>query len=233
MTRHELKEQLQHDPLTDNVEVALDYVTTHRQIVLRWAIIGLAVLVIAALGAWYFQHEKSVRQQALRNALDVVEAQVSAQPSPYAKTFPTQQAKDQAAMKALADAASRYSGSDEGRAAQYYLASFQADNGKYSEAENNFKQVANSSSPYSSLGKVALAQLYAGEGKTGDAKTILDGLIQHPSALVSKEQAQLMLANLLKTSNPTQAKQLAESLKTPQQRPQIQRAIELTEQGVK
>ena len=122
--------------------------------------------------------------------------------------------------------ASRYSGSDEGRAAQYYLASFQADNGKYSEAEKNFKQVADSRSPYSSLGKVALAQLYAGEGKVGEAKTILDGLIQHPSPLVSKEQAQLLLANLLKDSNPTQAKQWPESLKTPQQRPQIQRAIE-------
>ena len=233
MTRHELKEQLQHDPLTDNVELAVDYVTTHRQVVLRWVIIGLAVLVIAALGAWYFQHEKAVRQQALRNALDIVEAQVTPQPNSFAKTFPTQQAKDQASMKALADVASRYSGSDEGRAAQYYLASFQADNGKYSEAENNFKQVADSRSSYSSLGKVALAQLYAGEGKVGEAKTILDGLIQHPTPLVSKEQAQLLLANLLKDSNPGQAKQLAESLKTPQQRPQIQRAIDQTVQGLK
>jgi predicted negative regulator of RcsB-dependent stress response len=233
LTRHELKEQLQHDPLTDNVELAVDYVTTHRQVVLRWVIIGLAVLVIAALGAWYFQHEKAVRQQALRNALDIVEAQVTPQPNSFAKTFPTQQAKDQASMKALADVASRYSGSDEGRAAQYYLASFQADNGKYSEAENNFKQVADSRSSYSSLGKVALAQLYAGEGKVGEAKTILDGLIQHPTPLVSKEQAQLLLANLLKDSNPGQAKQLAESLKTPQQRPQIQRAIDQTVQGLK
>lgn len=233
MTRHELKEQLQHDAFTDNVEVALGYVTGHRQMVVRWSIIGVVVLVIAGLGAWYFQHQKAVRQEALRKALEVAEAQVTTQPNAYAKTFPTQQAKDQAAMKALADVASRYSGSDEGRAAQYYLASFQADNGKYSEAENNFKQVADSSSSFTSLGKVALAQLYAGEGKTGEAKTILDGLIQHPSSWVSKEQAQLMLANLLQDSNPGQAKQLAESLKTPQQRPQVQRAIEQTVQGVK
>ena len=201
MTRHELKEQLQHDPLTDNVELAVDYVTTHRQVVLRWVIIGLAVLVIAALGAWYFQHEKAVRQQALRNALDIVEAQVTPQPNSFAKTFPTQQAKDQASMKALADVASRYSGSDEGRAAQYYLASFQA------ETENTAKPKRTSSKwrtralPITSLGKVALAQLYAGEGKTGEAKTILDGLIQHPTPLEGAGGA--YAADLLKDSNPT------------------------------
>ena len=226
MTRHELKEQVQHDHFTDSVDVALDYVSTHRQQVTLYSVIAVAVIVIAGLTAWYMQHQKQVRQQALRSALEIVEAPVSAKATPYGKSFPTKEAKDQAAIKALSDVASKYNGNEAGDAAQYFLGTMQADNGKYAEAEKNFKTVADSTTPYSAFAKVALAELLAGQGKMDPAKTILEGLIQHPTPLVSKDQATLLLAGILKDSDPGRAKQLAESLKGPTGRAGVQRAAD-------
>lgn len=232
LTRHELKEQVQHDHFTDTVEVALDYVSTHRRMVTTYGIIAVVVVVVVGVTAWYLQHQKQARRNALSSALEIVEAPISAQAGPYGKSFPTKDAKDQAAIKALSDVASKYSGSDAGEAAQYFLGTVQVDNGKYAEAEKNFKAVANSDTPYSAFAKVALAELLAGQGKMDQAKTILDGLIQHPTPVISKDQATLLLAGILKHSDPARARQLAESLKGPSTRVGVQNAADQLVQGV-
>jgi predicted negative regulator of RcsB-dependent stress response len=154
----------------------------------------------------------------------IVDAPVEPNPDGFGTSFKTQQAKDQASTKALSDVAAKYSGSAEGDAARYMLAGIQASNSKYDEAERNFKAVADSSSEYSALAKVGLAQLYVGQGKAQQAKTILEGLVAHPTAMVSKEQATLLLASVLKDSDPKRAKQLAESLKVPNERAAVERA---------
>jgi TolA-binding protein len=232
LTRHELKEQVQHDHFLDTVDVAMDYVSAHRRLVTIYGAIAVAVVVIVGLTAWYLQYEKKARRQALSSALEIVEAPISAQATPYGKSFPTKQAKDQAAVKVLGDVASKYSGSEAGDAAQYFLGTVQVDNGKYGEAEKNFKTVADSKTPYSAFAKVALAELYAGQGKVDQAKTILDGLIQHPTPLISKDQATLLLAGILKDSDPARARQLAESLKGPTERAGVQRAADQFVQGL-
>ncbi|MGH9695204.1 MAG: tetratricopeptide repeat protein [Bryobacteraceae bacterium] len=232
MTRHELKEQVQHDHFLDTVDVAVDYVSAHRRLVTIYGAIAVAVVVIVGLTAWYMQHQKQARRQALNSALEIVEAPVSAQATPYGKSFPTKQAKDQAAIKVLSDVASKYSGSEAGDAAQYFLGTIQVDNGKYAEAEKNFKTVGDSKTQYSAFAKVALAELFAGQGKLDQAKTILDGLIQHPTPLISKNQATLLLAGILKDSDPARAKQLAESLKGPTERAGVQRAADQFVQGI-
>jgi predicted negative regulator of RcsB-dependent stress response len=226
LTRHELKEQLQHDAFRDNVDVAVGYVALHRQQMIRYAVIALIVAVIAGISYGIYRYQKSQREQALQAAIQIAEAPVSAQADPYGKSFTTQDAKNQAALKALGDVASKYNGTEEGDAAQYYMAGLQAESQKYADAERNFKAVAASGSSYSALAKVGLAELYAGEGKTDQAKTILQDLIAHPTALVSKEQATLLLAGVLKTQDPKRSIQLAESLKGPNQRPAVSRAAE-------
>src|SRR5690242_21852600 len=113
----------------------MDYVSAHRRLVTIYGAIAVAVVVIVGLTAWYVQYEKKARRQALSSALEIVEAPISAQPTPYGKSFPTKQAKDQAAVKVLGDVASKYSGSEAGDAAQYFLGTVQVDNGKYGEAE--------------------------------------------------------------------------------------------------
>ena len=95
MTRHELKEQLQHDHFTDAVSGAVLYAREHRDNVTRWAVgIGIA-LVLGGAAIWYATWRNSVRQQDLENAFAVLEAPVGT-PSQLGKTFATQEAKNQA-----------------------------------------------------------------------------------------------------------------------------------------
>ena len=47
MTRHELKEQIQHDQFTDSVSRVVDYISANREKVTRWAIAAIVVLAIA------------------------------------------------------------------------------------------------------------------------------------------------------------------------------------------
>lgn len=224
LTRHELKEQLQHDAFRDNVDVAVDYVASHRRQVTRWTVIAIVIAVIGGVTYGIYEYQKNQREKALSAAMTIVDAPVEPNPDGFGTSFKTQQAKDQASMKALGDVAAKYSGSEEGNAARYMLAGLQASNSKYGEAESNFKAVADSSSEYSALAKIGLAQLYVGQGKAQQAKTILEGLVAHPTAMVSKEQATLLLASVLKDTDPKRARQLAESLKVPSERAAVERA---------
>ncbi len=77
----------------------------------------------------------------------------------------------------------------------------------------------------SSLAKVALAQLYSGSNRVPEAQTLLRSVIDHPTPLVSKAQAQIMLAQLDKTANPQEAKGILQQLKGNQD-PVIARSAE-------
>ena len=210
MTRHELKEQLQHDHFTDAVSSAVVYAREHRENFTRW-IVGIAVALILAGGAiWYATYRNSLRQQDLENAFAVLEAPVGA-PSQLGKTFATQDAKNQASMKVLQDLIARDRGTRQGLIAQYYLGTLKAARQDTKGAEADLENVANSSSECAPLAKIALAQLYAGENKMPQAQALLRDLINKPADLVSKAQAQILLAHLEQTTNPQEAKKLLQS----------------------
>ena len=86
--------------------------------------------------------------------------------------------------------------------------------------------MANSSNECAPLAKIALAQLYAGENKISQAQTLLREMINKPSDLVSKAQAQILLAHMEESTNPQEAKKILQSLKTPTQDPAVSRAVE-------
>ena len=211
MTRHELKEQLQHDHFTAAVSGAVLYAREHRENVTRWAIgLGIALL-LAGAAIWYATWRNSVRQQDLQNAFAVLEAPVGA-PSQLGKTFATQEAKNQASMKALGDVIAKDGGTRQGLIAQYYLGTLKAAQQNSQGAEADLTNVANSSSECAPLAKIALAQIYAGENKIQQGQGLLRDIINHPTDLVSKAQAEILLAHLEETSNPKDARKLLQSL---------------------
>ena len=144
----------------------------------------------------------------------------------FGLTFTSDQSKNAAASKALADMASRYSGSEQAAVAQYYLAGLEASESKYADAERNFKAVSNTGFQVSSLAKTGLAEVYAGTGRIDEAKTVLENLVAKPNSLVSRDQATILLANVLKEQDPKRAKQLVDSLKGPSESPAVARAAE-------
>ena len=226
MTRHELKEQLQHDHFTDAVAEVLTYTQTHREQVIRWVITGLVVLVLAGGAFWYSSYRASVRRQDLQAAFDVLEEPVGAANPSGGKTFPTNDAKKQASMKALRDVIAKDGGTREGLIAQYYLGTLKVQNGDVKGAEADLTAVANSSSQCAPLAKIALAELYAGENRVREAQKLLTEIVNKPTDLVSKAQAQILLARLDQSTNPQEAKRILQSLRASNPDPAVARAAD-------
>ena len=137
-------------------------------------------------------------------------------------------------MKALSDVVAKDGGTRQGLLAQYYLGTLKAQSGDAHGAESDLHTAATSSNECAPLAKIALAQLYAGENKNAQAQGLLREMIDKPSDLVSKAQAQILLAHLEETTNPQEAKKLLQALKDPKQDPAVARAGEqMTAQSTK
>ena len=225
MTRHELKEQLQHDRFTDTVSEAVSYAASHRELVTRWLIIAGAVVILVGGALWYRSYRDSVRQHDLDAAFQVLDAPVG--PNTGApKTFATEAEKRQASIKVLSEVVSKDGNSKQGAIARYYLGTLKAQNGDSKGAEADLRAVADTSTASAALAKIALAQLLAGENRLSEAQALLRSLIDKPTDLVSKAQAQVMLAQLDASADPKAAKKILDSLKSPQERPAVSRAVD-------
>ncbi len=225
MTRHELKEQLEHDQFTETISGFVEYASTHRQELIRWVAIAVIVLVVAGGSFWYVRHRNSVREQDLNNAFAIADRPVGPA-APGVASFPNQAAKDQALLKAFSDVVAKDGGSKQGLIAEYYLGALKAKNGNVKGAEANLSHVADSSSQVAPLAKIALAQLYAGDNKLPQAQTLLQSLVNKPSDLVSRAQAQILLAHLDEASNPQRAKQLLQSVSKETKDPVVDRVVQ-------
>ncbi len=233
MTRHELKEQLQHDHFTESVSRTLDYASTHRQRLTQWGIV-VAIAAVVIAGAFFISsHRRALREQDLQNAFAVLDAQVGP-PSDYSKTFATQEQKLQASIKALAQVAAKDAGTREGFFAQYYLGTLKAQRNDIKGAEADLSTVAKSGSDSAALAKIALAQLYLSSKRTSEAQQLLRSLVNKPTDLVSKGQAEVLLAQLDASANPQQAKQIIQKLKNSSTDAAVGRAAdELSAQSAK
>ncbi len=211
LTRKDLKT----DRFAIEVGHTVEYVGEHRQQLMRYAAIGLGVAVLA-LGLFFYRaHQRDVRQEALAQAIKIQEAPAGGAPPGIALSFPSQEEKDKAALKAFGDLAAKYSGFDEGTIARYYLACINADQGKLADAEKLYKEVSEKGdAKYASLAKLALGQIYFLDGHNAEGEKLLRGIMASPTIFVSKEQATVALARSLAKSNPAEARKLLEPLRT-------------------
>ena len=210
LTRKELKS----DRFALEVQHSIRVVSEHRQQLTRWGTIAGVVLILVVGVIVYRNHEHDVRQEALHNAQQLQNATIGPQVNEFAISFPTQADRDKAVNKAFTELATKYPGTDEGLVAEFFLGTNAADHGNLNEAEKRLKQVADSSSAYTALAKVSLAQIYAGEGKLADGEKLLQSLIDHPTPLVSKESATILLAELIEKKDPQRARKLLEPLRS-------------------
>jgi predicted negative regulator of RcsB-dependent stress response len=210
ITRKELKT----DKFALEVGHTVDFFEEHQTEIIRYGAAALAVAAIVVLLFVYRGHQHTIRQEALAKAIAVQEAPVG-QANPSAPiTFPTQEAKDKEAIKVFSELASKYSGSDEGYIAEYYLGCIAADQGKMSEADKHYSAVADDAGKkYASLAKLSLGQVYFAEGKTADGEKTLRSLMDNPTVFVSKDQAALVLAKMLAPTKPAEARKLLDPLR--------------------
>jgi predicted negative regulator of RcsB-dependent stress response len=206
---------LKRDRFALEVEHTVGYLSEHRKQAVRIGVASLVVLVLVIGIVLYRRHQHSVREQALNAALKIQDAGVGPAGNPFMMTYPTREEKDKAASKAFSELAEKYSGSDQGIIARYYLGTIAADQGRLAEAEKAFQDVIErGDANYASLAKLSLADLYAGQRRTADAEKLLRSLIEKPTVFVSKEHAAIELAQVLAPTRPDEARKLLEPLRT-------------------
>jgi predicted negative regulator of RcsB-dependent stress response len=205
ITRKELKS----DKFAQEVGLTVTFFEEHQKDVVRYGGIGVAVLLLIGGFVIYQRHEHAARQEELAAAIRIQETPVATVAVSGQATFPTQDAKDQAAIKAFADLESKHSGSDEAQIAEYYLGCVHADQGKLADAEKNFLNVTNHADKnYASLAKIALAEIYFSDGRFDQGEKLLRDLMANPTVFVSKDQAAITLAKHLTGRNNAEARKL-------------------------
>jgi predicted negative regulator of RcsB-dependent stress response len=211
LTRKELKS----DKFALEVQHSVQYVSQHRELMIRWGIPAVAVVLIA-IGIFYYRgYQHNVRQEALHATMQIQNSQVGASQSEYVVSFPTAQARQTAVVKAWSDLAGKYPGTEEGDIAEFFLGTNAADQGNLPEAAKHFQAAIDSGhGPYASEAKLALAQVYSAQGKVNEGVQLIQSVIDHPTVMVSKDAATLALADLIKTSDPKRARKLVDPLRT-------------------
>jgi predicted negative regulator of RcsB-dependent stress response len=210
------RKDLKSDKFAQEVTHTFEFVSEHRNEVVRYGAIALGVIAVAAIIFFYIRHQDTVREEALAQALRIDLANVGANPNqPAAMSFPTAEEKEKAREKAFAELAAKYHGSQEGSIAAMYLASDAADKGSLADAEKRYRDIMDSApKAYAALARMALVEVYKAEGKTADAEKLLREQIANPTATVSKEQATIQLAVLQAKTDPCAARKALEPMRT-------------------
>lgn len=213
MSDHLTRKELRTDGFAVAVEHNVEYVSEHRKQLIQYGAIAL-VVILAAVGIYaYLSHSKTVREEQLADAITIQESQVTPGALPGSGSYTSEEAKTAAAQKAFTAVANEHSSAKEGLIAAYYLGCIAADGGKLDEARKYFQTVADSSdAAYSALANLSLAEIDFMQNKAADGEKKLRNLIDHPSLLVSKDQATLSLARHLVKSNPAEARKLLDPL---------------------
>jgi len=210
-TRHDLKS----DKFVLEVAHIVDFLEEHRGQSIRFGAIVLA-LVIAGAGLFYFMKvRRESRVSELSAAMLVYNSGVGQQEGNRSRTFPTEEARQQAIKKEFTGFVTKHSGTEEAGVANYLLGTNAADQGNIVEARRYLDAaIKDCGKDYGSLAKIALAGIASAEGKTAEAEKLLRELIANPTILVGKEQATITLATILAPTKPDEARKLLEPLRT-------------------
>ena len=209
------RKDLKTDKFAEEVFDVFSWSSAHKTEVVRYAVIVVAVVAIGLGIMFYNRSQAAQREEALTKALRIDDAVAGTTAAPPALHFDTEAEKDKARAEAFSQVATKYSGTQEAAIAEIYMAGYDVDAGNLDSAEKRFKRVMEDApKAYASLARLALAQVYSTQGKTADAEKLLRDLIANPTATVSKEQATIVLGQVLSTSNPTEAHKLLDPLRT-------------------
>jgi len=174
--RHKLKE----NEFARSVASARDALSMRSRDITRAVIAALVIVAVIAGYTMWRQSRNARAEAALAAGLTLFEAPVvplekpaPGSPLPVAQpgTFQTEQARYEAALPRLLEAADAYPNTDAGIAARYYAASALAALGRFAEAEQRYQEVVDKagSSIYGRTGRLGLADSQAAQGKYDSA----------------------------------------------------------------
>jgi predicted negative regulator of RcsB-dependent stress response len=209
------RKELKKDKFAQEVGHTVEFLEAHRKQLIRYGSVAAGLILLAAGLFYYNQRQHVARQQALRAALNAMQAPVSPSPVAGVVTFTSAEEKKRAVVKAFTDLAGKYPRSDEGMIAQYHLGAMALEEGRMEEAARLLNQVASGGNEnYASLAKLSVAEIYAAQGKTAEAEKLLRQLMDKPTILVSREEAAIALAKLIAPARPEEARKLLDPLRS-------------------
>lgn len=210
-TRHDLKS----DKFVQEVAHTVSFLDQHKAAITRYGSIVLALVVIASGYYYWSQSRAAARRAELTSAMKTFNAIIAEKADPRVTSFPTQAARQEAIKKEFGAIISRHSGTEEAAVASYLLGVNAADQGELDESVKHLQSaIEKGGASYGSLAKLALAEVFAAQGKPADAEKLLRQVIEKPSVFASKAQATISLARLLSKTNPAEAQKLLEPLRT-------------------
>ena len=192
--RHKLKE----NEFARSVAQAREMLETRKRDITVVGAVIVVLLVLVAGYVWWTQFRDSKANDMLASALAVYEAPVvteadlpkpapgSPLPIQPAGTFPSEQAKLDAALPKLMETADKYPSTDAGLAARDTAASALASLGRYAEAEQRYQEVADKAgrSIYGRTARLGVADVQVAQGKYDNAITIYTEISRDPNAQI-------------------------------------------------
>jgi len=141
-------------------------------------IAGIAAIVLLIGGGWMWWNSRTNSQASARLGIALATEQAQIAPAPTLPgatqapgTYPTEQARDEAALKAYQSVIADYGSTAAGLTARYQSAVLLASMGKTAEADAAFQAIANDSktSVYGAAVRLGHAQMLLQSGKVDDA----------------------------------------------------------------
>jgi TolA-binding protein len=210
-TRRQLKE----DKFAETAQGAALWATGHRRtVILVLGLIVVAVLAATGIMTWRSRQMEEANVD-LAAAMRTFGAPLRPAGTPPGDTpsFTSIAERGKASEKEFKAIADKYPWVPPGKIARYLhgIALIQA--GDTAAAEQELKTAANfRDKDIADLAKMALASIYRGSNRQADAAKIYKEIAEHPSATVSKNTAQLELAEMYEKTDPQQATTIYQQL---------------------
>jgi tetratricopeptide (TPR) repeat protein len=212
-TRHQLKQ----DSFTTSTAETITWAVAHRSKLIAVGIV-LAVILAALGGGWAYVNYRD-QQATAELALAIQKYNEPIRPAgtpatPDVPSFGSTQERDKTANAEFERIANKYSFTQSAQVARYFAGVTARDLGDNATAEKDFQQVAASRHPeIGSLAKLALAAVYHDTNRNPQAIDLYKQLIDHPTASVGKNTAQLALASLYESMDqPNEARHIYEQM---------------------
>ena len=177
--RHQLKRK---DKLTETLQDTMARLEAQRTRLVYGAIALVLVLVVAGAYSWYRSQRTADASRLLAEALVVIEAPIAPPPPPPgvsaepaqatpALSFPTEQARLEAALPKFLEAAEAYPNTSAGITARYHTAGVLAHLGRMDEARQQFQRVMelDGRGLYGRMARLGVADLNVREGNYDEA----------------------------------------------------------------
>jgi tetratricopeptide (TPR) repeat protein len=194
-----------------------DWVQANRGRVIRFTILALVVIAAIIVAAVLYSQRSAAAENALGLAMATYGTPIAdpAQPvPPGVKTYANAAERAKAANPQFVDVAKRYGSMEAGANALYFSGLTYAEMGQNSQAEAALRKAADvHNRNIASLAKLALANLLAQTGRNDEAIKLLQQLTANPTTTVPASTAQLSLAAVYQTTNPTAANKIYTTLK--------------------